>query len=640
MLESKTGDFDKRGKSPDREGPWMRHEVLQGNSKCRAKRSRCLLFTSILLVARDCETDARILASGFQVPRLSPTSRTGSDARFKQQHRRIHKAHFSVARHEVGGRNCLADSGSDDPLLQLQSAAAPEPLNDFNEEDRTLPLISASEREKRTNMPRKRSRMAFIEDEKTKRNILGTVFLVSVTVALILNFDTSLPSIHDLSEAPSSTAAATALSMESAMGQVTEKLVEASLPGSATDVAAVALGEGTAGVLGAGGMLLVKRLMSVAMQQEEKMLSSRNMKVSLVDNKKNDDKNTDEQLEDSLVDARVSSNRQQDDSGVSDVLAGGDYFLTRSAMLPLLEGIGVPMSVANVASVLLAMIPYQFLRINNNKRRRQKEFNQIDTQRPFSAPDTATWTEERNVGRLGEERKSEQSNTIEGYVHSSSMQGYTEAVATIERVEEKDRQKQEDERIDVVELFSDMSRWLEYDVLRADCSGVFFSTNPGVESAFFGFIAALSSQLYADLLYLNTDYGASAARLETRTRERRDWIALYANRCLSSAALFGVYETTRIPIRKALQELLSGGADGCVGSSNFNLCMQVSTTQKYDCSLFFCHPIVDISPPLVTFAWPTFTDLYAAQSTRSNSRRPISLFPYSTCVRFGQVWVC
>ena len=136
--------------------------------------------------------------------------------------------------------------------------------------------------------------------------------------------------------------------------------------------------------------------------------------------------------------------------------------------------------------------------------------------------------------------------------------------------------------LDFVELFSDVLKWLEYDVLDSDYSGSLQWNdrvlNPGIESAIFGVIVSVSSNLYADITYRHTTFGPEAKRNEARSRTFQGWIQKYFREAVSTATLFGVYSAARFPIETFLSELLSGGIEGCTGSKEFSLCMETYLT--------------------------------------------------------------
>lgn len=87
-------------------------------------------------------------------------------------------------------------------------------------------------------------------------------------------------------------------------------------------------------------------------------------------------------------------------------------------------------------------------------------------------------------------------------------------------------------------------------------------------------MAALSSQLYTDVLYLYSDFGDPIKREKTLNRKIEGWASVYATKCVSAATLFGVYEAVRAPASRFVSQLVSGGVAGCAGSKDFDLCME------------------------------------------------------------------
>ena len=94
------------------------------------------------------------------------------------------------------------------------------------------------------------------------------------------------------------------------------------------------------------------------------------------------------------------------------------------------------------------------------------------------------------------------------------------------------------------------------------------------ESKYNRLLAALSSQLYTDVLYLYSDFGSPIKREKTLNRSLEGWTSIYATKCLSSATLFGTYEAVRGPTSRAFRQLLSGGTGGCAGSEDYDLCLE------------------------------------------------------------------
>ena len=130
---------------------------------------------------------------------------------------------------------------------------------------------------------------------------------------------------------------------------------------------------------------------------------------------------------------------------------------------------------------------------------------------------------------------------------------------------------------DPIEVFSDVARWLEYGVLQAEYADTLIMNyavlNPWTTSALLGFVAAISSQLYADILYGIFGYGPESRQEEVLSRKSGEWATVYTSRALSSGALFCVYELSQLPIYRYIQGTLAGGVEGCFGSNNFDLCL-------------------------------------------------------------------
>ena len=94
-----------------------------------------------------------------------------------------------------------------------------------------------------------------------------------------------------------------------------------------------------------------------------------------------------------------------------------------------------------------------------------------------------------------------------------------------------------------------------------------------VAYAFLGALAATSSRFYSDLLYGQFCYGPLGKQKEVRNRTGAQWLSLYSSTAASGSVLFGCYEIFQRPIGRYVQAVLSGGFEGCVGSSSFNSCI-------------------------------------------------------------------
>jgi len=263
---------------------------------------------------------------------------------------------------------------------------------------------------------------------------------------------------------------------------------------------------------------------------------------------------------------------------IANAIADGDFFIANSASSVLLETVGIPASVASVASVVLASVPSQFVKILGRGEVRRMEEKEEMLREELLREEEETkrrkkqfWRRLVPVTALSSSAASSSSSSL---ALSSSSSSSAAAVAP----KEKKKSGIDTSDIDLVEVFSDCTRWLAYDVLKTDFgnsiiwNGLVLDTT--LTGLLFGSIAAISSQLYADVLYGVFKYGPENKRNMLMERGTRDTIALYTSRSISTATLFGVYEFAQGPVSRYIQGTLAGGVDGCVGSSNFEVCLQ------------------------------------------------------------------
>ncbi|GMH47876.1 hypothetical protein TrRE_jg6028 [Triparma retinervis] len=149
--------------------------------------------------------------------------------------------------------------------------------------------------------------------------------------------------------------------------------------------------------------------------------------------------------------------------------------------------------------------------------------------------------------------------------------------------------------LDYVEFTTDVTKWLEYSVLTSNfrstiaggIGGGYYRSWLGrfVESAVFGIICAVSSELYKDTAYYYAGFGDSKKSDEVRSRTLKEWASRYLATSLASASLFGIYDAARLPLSSYIVELFSGGIDSCIGSSDFDLCTTVFLLDNSDVEL-------------------------------------------------------
>ena len=341
-------------------------------------------------------------------------------------------------------------------------------------------------------------------------------FLISVGIIFILSMSNdSLPSAEELGSRRGFEILGD--SFETAGRNV----LRASMPQTATDVVSVAVGEGIAGFVGAVASLFVSLLLRLQASANEKLMERAVNKEDLL----------------------------------RKALADGDYFVTRAAALPLFESLGLSPLAATVTSVILATVPYEFIKLGSSREKARLE-------------------EELLMDKLL--REEQERKRQENGLFSRMSSGRTESIVTTVDLKSLIPVK-ENKPIDFVELFADITKWLEYDVLKTDLSGRLVWNGQvlasNVDSALFGFLASLSSQLYADIIYRYTDYGTEEKRAESRERSLGGWLKLYATTSLNSTVLFGVYATIKNPVGNAIAGFLSGGVDSCIGSQDYQTCM-------------------------------------------------------------------
>ncbi len=394
-------------------------------------------------------------------------------------------------------------------------------------------------------------------EEEDMRMMTMSVFSLVLAIGVVYALASSTPEMVASDEFEESTNVVKDLWREGNVERLeiaTRNIATTVLPQSAEDVIAVSIGEGIAGVIGAFATWLLGLVLNFK-RDEEFILTPLMSELEGGDG----------------MYGRSMDGNSNVDALVSEAVADGDYFLTRAAAEPLFEAVGVPVFFASLASVLLATLPYEAIKLSTRKRMKDLE-------------------EEVLLNILEEEEANRQAdmNVIDKL--SNSVGGFIQQLYVSPNIDEGDMDEYEEELdfpttdetpilLDYVELFADITKWLEYDVLINNYRGILALPNgmmlsSGWESAIFGLLAALSSQLYTDVLYLYSDFGSPMKRDQTLNRSIEGWASVYATKCLSAATLFGVYEAVRAPTSRLVSQLVSGGVGGCVGSKDYDLCME------------------------------------------------------------------
>jgi hypothetical protein len=318
--------------------------------------------------------------------------------------------------------------------------------------------------------------------------------------------------------------------------EVGEAILRVSLPSSTAEVVSVTLAESAAGVVAAAVSLFVAVGLGAVGQQN----NIRTRETLAVDT-------------------------------IGRAIGNGDFLVAQATAMPVLESLGIPPAVATIVAVVFAAIPAEVVKITSAKqtvkrmqeemllrqllREEEEEANRRRRDPPFSFFDSLN-----NNKQVGNSKQQEQETTLtELDMDILSTKNVNDSLA--------------------VEIVSDLIKWLGFTVLCADLGGRIVMSDgrhlfPGLESAAFGATASLSAQIYSDILYAYFGFGGVEKQRQVRSRTIQTWLSAYANEAISGATLFGVYEIIKIPSKAFISAFLSGGVEGCIGSQEFDLCVQ------------------------------------------------------------------
>ena len=304
------------------------------------------------------------------------------------------------------------------------------------------------------------------------------------------------------------------------LSKLARNVYVAAMPEDANDLVAIALGEGIGAVIGSLATAIVTALVGAALRLRMTAAKAKRSGINVA--------STEEILAEAVADT--------------------EYFWTKTGAVPLLRALGINPAIARLSSVALATVPYELVKWQARKEKQLQAENALMDE---------LLLEQQKEERMIFTMRSKKNKSVDPL--------------KLQAIEKRPI-------IDVPEIFSDVIKWLEYDVLKTDFGGQLIlngqTLGSGAESFAFGVIIALSSQLYLDMIYRYTDFGPDQTTNETRTRSAADWTYLYINRCLGTATLFGVYESVSLPVSIAIQGLLAGAVDGCTGSNDFRVCVE------------------------------------------------------------------
>jgi len=317
---------------------------------------------------------------------------------------------------------------------------------------------------------------------------------------------------------------------------IADNVIDAALPLSASDVVTVALGEGVSGVLGSAALFGLRSVISWRQK----------------------------------VDRTLQKGARKGARSISaQALADGDFFVARAAALPLLEALGLSPVLATVASVFFATVPYEIVKLGSRRREQLQDENEQLQQMLDEKM-------EKDKTRNGLFNILQSMSSLQGRQYGSKS---TTNKASVDLNTLMPVQDIKSKGVDLVEVFSDITKWLEYDVLKSDFGGRLswdeYPLPPGIEGALFGSLASLSAQLYADILYANFCFGPKEIQELVKGRTVSEWFKVYLSRIVVGATLFGVYDGVQIPATSIIAAFLSGGIVNCAESQDYNMCIEV-----------------------------------------------------------------
>lgn len=313
------------------------------------------------------------------------------------------------------------------------------------------------------------------------------------------------------------------VTMAKDVNEVFDSVKEAVLPGSASDVVSIMLGEGIAGAFGGAVDFITTSFIT------SKILSSATSEMSSQGTSVNSRLGDEGQL---------ASRPSVTEAVTEAAVAGGDYFMTRAAAIPLLSALGLPPYAATFVSVLIAAVPYEIIKLAY-QRKLELDDEEVIMDRMLEEQQQSPW----RLFSLADRPKQ---------VDPTQLEPATE------------------EGIDFVDVFADVVKWLVYDVMQTlfggsmSCYGK--TLDPALESACFGMVAGFSSQLYAEISYNVIGFGSLNKHHHAKTKTVPDHLTTLCLSCLSGAVLFGVYQTVS-------DGIAANTISPCADASDFDMCL-------------------------------------------------------------------
>jgi len=383
---------------------------------------------------------------------------------------------------------------------------------------------------------------------------VGTLFVVGIIYTLALNGDD----------------VAAPASME-ALETVSYNVVDAAFPLTGSDVVSVAVGEAFAGVVGAATSFGI----SLSTTRMPSWRSSRSGGSS-----SDESTTTLDQQQQATTPSTSSSSTTM--IKASDAWADGDFLLTQAAALPLLASIGLSPVLLTLASTVLALVPYEIIKVGARRREGLRREDQILQQMLLEQQQQQQQQQRKRAlwpggGKIllpttGRTTAAGALRAPEAVVNNKVVD-----LATLSPVVPESKKQ----NLEPVETVADILKWLQYSVLTSEFGGEHLTLWQGqeqlpgfVESAILGSVAGVSSQFYSDILYAFFKFGGEAKQNMVRSRSLLDWLNLYSAKTIYFAVLFGVYQAVQAPAQEFIAVILSGGAEACYGSDDLRACIE------------------------------------------------------------------
>ena len=369
-------------------------------------------------------------------------------------------------------------------------------------------------------------------------------------------------------------------------------IIDAAVPLTASDLVSVTIGESIAGVIGASLSFILSNLFVGLVTNQQ----IQNTKTIDGDEQPNGNKFNNLFLT-STDNSQISST-----TGfvrMSDAMADSDYIITNVAVKEILSSSMASVSpiVQTLIATSIAIIPYSIVKFNARKQQQKDELRQQLLLQQLMQEEERIRQQQRESVQLGNVWKQLQIalSIFRSNTRTISLDSRPNVTSTLFPSVSTSFLTSSTFQLDWVEIFADIVKWLQYDVLYADFGNgqllgsirifrsfvaesmlsqeQYVSILVGTECAIFGIVTAVTSQMYTDVLYKYFRLGTDVKQEEINNRKALDWYAIYISKVIYCAILFGTYGALKDPTESIVMAVGSGGVDNCYGSINYQYCI-------------------------------------------------------------------